>query len=268
MSSSSLSFPSFVSLLSALDALAARSTGTTFLLFVVGAHGALAAGGVCVALVFAVALKFDLFSAGHILVHLALLRSKSDSGSLKSRLGHGLGEGNLEHDVQVTEFVALLVEGQTLVKHSLNVIGLDNFARLVLDAQLGSIEVVDDEVDTSESLQESDFFLHEQIGALALEAFVGLLFHNDDHIAGLATRVLVGLTMESVLLVVRRALINLSLQNFLLLLDLLTIAVLALVSFINDLTSATAFIARASRLRVHAGTEHYHFVDHTTTIAS
>lgn len=50
-----------------------------------------------------------------------------------------VGELNLENNKQVSELERGLVEGQTFLWDSLQVIGLNNFAGLVLHTNLGSI---------------------------------------------------------------------------------------------------------------------------------
>jgi hypothetical protein len=91
--------------------------------------------------------------------------------------------------------------------------------------------------------------------------------HNNNNISGFNSWELISFTVESVLLVVGCSLVDFSFENFLLLNYLFTIASLALVLLINDLALTAAVIAGASRLTVHAGTEHHHFVYHTTTAA-
>jgi len=233
--------------LSALDALAIGATGTT-LFILVRLTLSLATSSVCVTLLFAVSFESNNFGIGHILVCLAFLSTKGNGASLKGRLGHFLREGNLEHNVKVTVLVRLLVEGKTLVEDGLDVIGLDHLSGFVLNAKLGSIKVGDDEVNTSQSLEESDFLLHEQIGTLTLEALVGLFLDDNDDISGFTAGELISLTVESVLLVVGCTLVNSSLKDFLLLVNFLTIASFALVGLIDDLASSTAVITSTSGL--------------------
>lgn len=174
------------------------------------------------------------------------MHGKSNTSGFKSRLGHSIRESDLEHNVKVTEFVGLLVERKTLVENSLDVIRLDDLSGLILDAELGAIEVNKHEVDTSESLQKSNFLLHQEISTFTLVLLVRLFLHDDNHIASFATGELICLTVESVLLIVGRALVNLSLKDFLLLLNFFTIASFALVGLVNFLASTTAIITRTS----------------------
>lgn len=87
--------------------------------------------------------------------------------------------------------------------------------------------------------------LDQEVGTLPLENFVGLLLNNYDYVACLYTWVLVSFAVEHVLLAVRCALVNISLNNLLLLDDFLTIAVFALVFFVNYFSLAIAIIAGA-----------------------
>ena len=87
--------------------------------------------------------------------------------------------------------------------------------------------------------------LYKQISSSSLEFLVRLLLHDNHDIAGFLTRVLVGFTVESVLAIVGRALINLSIDDFFLLGDFLTLACLAFVSVVNDFTFAITVVTWA-----------------------
>ena len=100
------------------------------------------------------------------------------------------------------------------------------------------------EVDAGQCLDKRDFLFEEEISTLALEALVGLFLHDDDYITCLLSRVLVGLAVECVLLIIRRALVDLGVEHLLLFRHLLALASLALVGLIDDFTFATAIIAR------------------------
>ena len=71
-----------------------------------------------------------------------------------------------------------------------------------------------------------------------------LFLHDNNDITRFLSRVLVGFTVESVLLIVWCTLVDLGIKNLLLLRHLFTLASLALVGFINNFTFATAIIAR------------------------
>ena len=53
------------------------------------------------------------------------------------------------------------MEGETLVDHSHNLIGLDDESRGVFDSELGAVEVGDDEINSGKGLKEGNFFLNE-----------------------------------------------------------------------------------------------------------
>lgn len=74
--------------------------------------------------------------------------------------------------------------------------------------------------------------------------------------------------MEDVVVAVGGALVDFSFNNFLLLDDLLSIASLALVFFVDDLAFTTAVVTRSLGLGVHAGSELDHLGDHTTSLAA
>lgn len=181
--------------------------------------------------------------------------------------GNGVGEGDLEHDEEVAVLERLLVERQAFFSDRLQVVGLDHLAGLVSDSDFGAIEVRDHEVDAGEGFDQSDFVFDQQISALALEPLVGLLLHNDNDVASFLARVLVGLSVEGVLGVVRRTLVDLSINNLLLLVHLLALAGRALVRFVDDLSLAAAVVTGTLRLRVHARAELGHARHHTATAA-
>jgi len=94
---------------------------------------------------------------------------------------------------------------------------------------------------------------------------VSLLLHDDHNVAGLLTRILVSLSVESVLAIVRRSLVNVCVEDLLLFGDFLSIASAALVGFINDFTLASAIFARSLGLGVHARAQLSHLGDHATS---
>lgn len=96
---------------------------------------------------------------------------------------------------------------------------------------------------------------------------MGLLLSYDNDVTGLLARVLISLSVEGVLVIVGRSFVNDGLKNLLLLADFLSIASLALVLFVDNLTLTTAIFTRSLRLCVHAGPEHRHFHYNTTTFA-
>jgi len=48
------------------------------------------------------------------------------------------------------------VEGETLLLDSLNFLGLNDFAWVVFDSDFGTVEVLKDEINSSQSLQKCD----------------------------------------------------------------------------------------------------------------
>jgi hypothetical protein len=83
---------------------------------------------------------------------------------------------------------------------------------------------------------QSDLLFHQQIGSFSLELLMGLLLGLNDNVTWLNTWILVSLAMESVLVIVGSAFVDFSLQDFLLFDDLLAIAGLALIFFVDNLT--------------------------------
>ena len=122
-----------------------------------------------------------------------------------------------------------------------------------------------DEVDASKGLNQSDFMLEQEIGTLSLELFVRLLLDNDHDVTGLGPRVLVSLAMERVLAVVWCTFVDLCVENFLLLDDLLALARLTLVGLIDDLTLTATVVTGTLRLRVHAWSKLCHPSDNTAS---
>jgi len=140
------------------------------------------------------------------------------------------------------------MEGEAFLWDGLEVIWLNHLSRLVLDSDFSSIQVCNDKIDSSQGLAESDFMLYKQISTLSLEPLVGLFLHDNDHVTGLLAWVLVCLAVECELAIVRSALIDLSINDFLLLHHLLSLARLALVGLVDDLALAATVIAGALRL--------------------
>jgi len=125
----------------------------------------------------------------------------------------------------------------------------------------------DCEIDAGQSLEQRDFFLNQEVRSLTLKSFVRLLLDDNDNVSWLDTWVLVCLAMEHVLLVVRCALVNLSLYDFLLLDNFLSIAGLALVFLVNHFALTATVIAGPLRLAIHPRTDHSHLHNLTTTLA-
>lgn len=179
-----------------------------------------------------------------------------------------VGEDDLEDHKQVTRFECLLMVGHTVTLHGLDLVGLDDLAGLILDADLLTVQVSQHEVNTRECLEKGDLLFNKQVSSLTLEGLMALLLNLDHHVTGFHVGELVCLTVEHVLLTVRSTFVNLYFKNFLLFGDFLAIASLALVLLIDDLTLALALIAWTSTLRVHAGAELLHHSPHTSSLAS
>ena len=64
------------------------------------------------------------------------------------------------------------MEGQTLFLYGFNVVRFNHLARIVLDSQFSAVQVSDCEVNTCESLQQSDFFFDKQISSFTFKNFV------------------------------------------------------------------------------------------------
>jgi len=150
------------------------------------------------------------------------------------------------------------VEGQSLLLQCHQAVWLDHFSWLVRHSELGSVQEVHHEIHSSQGLEQSYFLLHKKIGSFPLEDLVRLLVDHDHDIAGLFIGVLVRLSVEHVLLTVRRTLVDGAFENLLLLDDLLSIALSALVGLIDLLSAPAAVTARSRALRVHAWPEHCH----------
>jgi hypothetical protein len=97
---------------------------------------------------------------------------------------------------------------------------------------------------------------------------VSLFLDLDDYITSLYIGVLVGFTMEHVLLTIGCTLVNLDLDNLLFFGNFFAVAGLALVLFVDDLTLTLALVAGASALRVHARSKLLHHSPHTFALAS
>lgn len=176
-------------------------------------------------------------------------------------------ERHCKLDEKVAEPIRRLVEWEAFLCDSLNIVGLDDLTWLVLDANLRAIKVCEDEVNTSECFNQRNFVLNEQVGTSSLKFLVLHLFDDNDDITWLLTGVLISFAVEGVFGTVGCALINSDVDNLLLLLGLLSIANFAFVSFIDDLTFAVTVVARALRLRVHAGSKLRHASHDTASTA-
>jgi len=119
------------------------------------------------------------------------------------------------------------------------------------------------EIDASQSLYKCDRVFKEKICTSSFKLLVGLLLDHDDDISCFLPRVLISFAVESVLSVIWRTFIDDGIDNLLLLLDFLSITLLALILFVDDFAFAIAIITRSLRLGVHAGSKLLHTGDNT-----
>jgi len=245
-----------------LNSLATLS-GTIFIFFIAVAFSATLS--VSVLLSFVIFFELDRLLAVHVDISLG---HRSESTSSSSQLGSRESgrELNFEKYEQVTSLIALLVERKTLVNDSHYFVGLDDEARLVLNSELGTIEVGHDEINSSQSFEESNLLLNEQVSTLTFEYLVGHFFNGDDDISRLSAGELISLSVENVVAAIRGTLVDFSFDDLLFLDDLLTIASLALILFVDHFSLTTAGVTRSGRLRVHARSELDHFGDHTASL--
>lgn len=94
-----------------------------------------------------------------------------------------------------------------------------------------------------------------------------LLVYHDDDVACLNSRHLVSFSKENNLLSMRSALRDFDVEDLDVFDDLLSFALLTLTTWLDDLASAIAGVARASSLRVHAWTKHSHLGSHSSATA-
>merc|ERR1712038_1689742 len=187
----------FGSLLTALDPL---STRLVILFFIFVAFSTTLGVGVALTLV----VLFELDDFFHLHVHIIAGHvSESFLGTFELLRAQFNRELDLEQDKEISGLVRLFVEGKTLIFNGFDLIGLDNLSWGILDAKFRSIKMVYYEINASDSLEQSNLLLHQKVGTLSLEDFMGHFLHYYDNIAGLLARVLVSLTMEGVMLAIR-----------------------------------------------------------------
>jgi hypothetical protein len=148
-----------------LDSLATLSV-TIFFLFIAVAFSATLSVSVLLSIV--IFFELDGLLAVHIDISLGHRRECTSSSSHLGSRESGR-ELNFEKYEQVTCLKALLVERKTLVHDSHYFVGLDDEARLVLNSELGAIEVGHDEINSGQSFEESNLLLNEQVSTLTFE---------------------------------------------------------------------------------------------------
>jgi hypothetical protein len=97
---------------------------------------------------------------------------------------------------------------------------------------------------------------------------MGNLLDLHYHIAWLDIRHLVALSMDGILLSVRRSLVHLYLQLLLFVFDLLSVAGLALLGWVDALSLAIALVTGSSPLTVHAWSQLHHHGSHALSFAA
>lgn len=106
-----------------------------FLAFFVGPAGTLlAALVVCISVVLLVG--HHAASLGDLHIYIALLALSSEGLSDFANLSRleGVGEYDFEDYEQISELIGLLVVGHAVSLHCLDIVGLDNFTRTVLNS--------------------------------------------------------------------------------------------------------------------------------------
>ena len=208
------------------------------------------------------------FSDVHIDVGLALGACKRLLDSLHLFCREAIREDDFECNKQVSKLVGLLVVRHAVAFDCLDVIGLDDLARLVLDSDFAAIQMSKYEVNSSQGLKQGNLLLYHQVSTSSLEGLLWLFINLNDYISRLDVWVLIGLSMENLLFSIRSAFVNSNLKDFLLFDDLLSFAGLTFVLLIDHLSLTLAFITRPSALRVHARTELLHVNSHAFPFAA
>ena len=180
---------------------------------------------------------------------------------------HGSGELDLKNDHKAAMLVDALVEGHAQVFNGEFGVWLDHFPWSVLYPDLSAIEVRKDEVETSQSLEQGDFLLHEKVSTFALEGLVLLFLKDHDNITSFGLRNLISFSVLGVLLTIGCTLVDLNHNSLLLLLNLLACAGLAHLGGVNGLALTAAIVAATSLLRVHTRSQLHHYGPHATALA-
>lgn len=182
-------------------------------------------------------------------------------------LGNGIWEGNREAHKEISELVALLVEGHSEAVARHERIGLDDLSGLRFNSDLPPVKVHERELKTSQCFQQGYLLLVDEVGALALEKLV-LFLQNDNHdISSIHIRQVVGLAMQYLLVVVRCALVDRDLDFVHFLVDFLSLALLALFCLVDDFACLVALIAGYHLLSNHARANLSHHHLHAASLA-
>ena len=130
-----------------------------------------------------------------------------------------LWENNFKHDEEVAILEGIFVVGHTFFFNGHDLFRLDYLAFLRFHSEFGSVEVVNNEIDTAKRFKEGDLLGHEKIGTSPLEGLV-LLLGNDEHdISGFFIGMLIRFAVEVKLLAIWSTLTDVALNYFFLFLE-------------------------------------------------
>lgn len=193
----------------------------------------------------------DLLDNG-VLIEL-LHRFPRRQGSLE--VGNELGvdvvrelDGNL--DVEVSRFV--VTDGRhALAVDDLEITILDDLAWYKGNDQNTLVEVLDCKLATTKRRQQVNLDFRDEVVVLSLEAFVRLLFDDNDHVSRLRPWHLIALSAEGHGLAVLHALVDVNFQDLLLGHDLLALTLRTPVLHVDDFASPRTLVTRRLHLLDH-----------------
>lgn len=107
----------------------------------------------------------------------------------------------------------------------------------------------------------------QEVCALTFEPLVRLFLNHDNNVTWFYAGELISLAVESILGSIGSTFVHFSFDNFFLLNNFFAVAKLTFIFVVNDLTPATAIVARSLRLTVHSWTKHLHLGDHASAFA-
>ena len=170
-----------------------------------------------------------------------------------SHLGlvHGLWEFDLEIDEEVSELVRSLVEWHTQTFAGHDCVGFEDFTCIILYPDDAAIQVHDGEIDSSQGLEQGDLPLDVEISSLSGVDLIGSNFDDGDNISWLNIRNAISLTRYSVLFAIWASLVNLNGEFFPIATNFLSLAGLAPLLHVDDLSLTAALVTRLSALRIH-----------------
>merc|ERR1719158_436428 len=188
---------------------------------------------------------------------------------LLCNLGVQLGrvvDVELDNEIALDEGVAM--HGHALLLDHLGGAIGEHCAGLGADVQDPAIEVLDGERDAGESFLQGYLLAHKEVVALASELGVVLDFDDEDDVPRLDARCLIAFAVELDLLVVACPLVDGNFEDLALLLDLLALALLAPLAWVDHLALAAALVAGTLDLLHHARAQLPHFDHHTMAITA